>query len=88
MTYLPSGTALSGVTVAGTKELAEENLRRRGLSFQNTSNAPIRLTEDGTDAAADRGYLVEPGETFIVNTNRRVSIYCNTAGNGYAATEW
>ncbi len=84
---LPTGTNRSGVTVAGAKTLAPYNLRRQSLTIQNTSDADMRIREDGTDASATSGFLVVSGAAVDVDTNQRISVWCAVAGKPYEATE-
>lgn len=87
---LPSGTDRSGaITTGGTAQLvAPVNASRRGLTFQNTSDTEMRVTENGSNATATTGYQVLPGGRINISTNRAISVICATAGKTYAATEW
>lgn len=85
---LPNGNPLDGVTVAGNKQLVPANASRRGLTFQNTSDTEMRVTENGTAATSTTGYQLAPGGKFTASTNRAINVYCATAGKAYAATEW
>lgn len=87
---LPAGTDRSGsVTTGGTAQLiAAVNTSRRGLTFQNTSDTEMRITESGSAATATTGYLVAPGGRVNISTNRAISMFCATAGKTYAATEF
>lgn len=88
--YLPAGTDRSGsVTAGGTAQLiANTNTNRRGLTFQNTSDTEMRVTENGSAATATTGYLVAPGGRISISTNRAISMFCATTGKTFAATEW
>lgn len=89
-TALPGGTDRSGsVTTGGTAQLiAAVNTARRGLTFQNTSDTEMRITESGSAATATTGYLVAPGGRVNISTNRAISMFCATTGKTFAATEW
>lgn len=87
---LPAGTDRSGsVTTGGTAQLiAAVNTARRGLTFQNTSDTEMRITESGSAATPTTGYLVTPGGRVNISTNRAISMFCATTGKTFAATEW
>lgn len=89
-TALPAGTDRSGsVTTGGTAQLiAAVNTNRRGLTFQNTSDTEMRVTENGSAATATTGYLVASGGRISVSTNRAISMFCAATGKTFAATEW
>ncbi|GEM_PF-5675776 len=88
--YLPAGTDRSGsVTTGGTAQLiANTNANRRGLTFQNTSDTEMRITENGSAATATNGYQVAPGGRISISTNRAISMFCATTGKTFAATEF
>lgn len=88
MSFLEAGYDRGGVTVAGAKDVAAANENRRGLTFQNTSDTEMRLTETGVNATAATGYKVASGQAVNVSTNMRVSVYCAVAGKTYATTEF
>lgn len=89
-TALPAGTDRSGsITAANTaQDVAPANPSRVGLTFQNTSDTVMRLAENGSDASASNGYSVAAGASVNVSTNRRISVFCATAGKTFAATEY
>ncbi len=86
---LPSGTDRSGtITTANTaQDVAPANPTRVGMTFQNTSDTAMRLTESGADATATTGFVIAPGQAVNVSTNKRISVFCATAGKSFAATE-
>lgn len=88
-TVLPAGADRSGsIATAGTaQDVAAQNTARQGLTFQNTSDTDMRLTENGVTATATTGFLVKPGSGVNVSTNRRISVWCASAGKTFAATE-
>lgn len=86
--FLEAGANRGGVTVAGAKDVAAANDSRRGLTFQNTSDVEMWLTETNVDAASGVGYKIKPSEAVNVSTNMRVSVWCGTVGKTYAATEF
>jgi len=88
MGFLEAGTDRGGVTVAGAKDVAAARETRRGLTFQNTSDTEMRLTETGLIASANTGFKIAPGASVNISTNMRVSVYCASAGKTYAATEF
>lgn len=87
MKSLPAGADRGGVTVAGAKEIAAENIYRKYLTFQNTSDTAMRVTENGVPATATTGYLIAPGAAANIGTYKAVSVYCSVAGKTYASTE-
>lgn len=89
-TALPAGTDRSGAIAAGgvAQDVSAANASRQGLTFQNTSDTVMRLTENGADAAAATGYSVAAGASVNVSTNRRISVFCAVAGKTFAATEY
>lgn len=88
MSFLEGGADRGGVTVAGAKDVAAANDIRRGLTFQNTSDTEMRVTETDDDATASTGYLVAAGVSVNISTNMRVSVYCADADKTFAATEY
>lgn len=88
MRFLESGTDRGGVTVVGAKDVAAARETRRGLTFQNTSDTEMRLTETNVTATASTGFKVAAGQAVNISTNMRVSVYCASAGKTYAATEF
>lgn len=88
-TALPAGTDRSGsINVGGTRQqVAAANANRRGLTFQNTSDTEMRVTENGVNATATTGYQVSAGGRFTASTNRAIDVFCATAGKTYACTE-
>ena len=87
---LPEGTDRSGsITAANVaQDVAPANSNRVGLTFQNTSDTAMRLTESGNDATASNGYLIGAGVSVNVSTNKRVSVFCTLAGKTFSATEY
>lgn len=88
---LPAGSGLSGsITTGGVAQtVATANANRRGLTFQNTSDTEMRVTESGAAATATTGYLVAAGGgMFRASTNRAISVFCATTGKTFAGTEW
>lgn len=87
---LPNGVDRSGsITTGGTaQDVAPANAARQGLTIQNTSDTPMRVTENGADATSATGYLLAAGAALNVSTNKRVSIFCATTGKSFAATEY
>jgi hypothetical protein len=88
MQFLEAGINRGGVTIAGAKDVAAANDSRRGLTFQNTSDTDMWLTETNVNAAVGTGYKVAAGVAVNIATNMRVSVYCASAGKTYAATEF
>lgn len=88
-TTLPGGTDRSGsiITANTAQDVALANTARVGMTFQNTSDTVMRLTESGTDATAKTGFSVGAGQAVNVSTNKRISVFCATAGKSFAATE-
>jgi hypothetical protein len=86
--FLEAGRDRSGITTIGAATVAPANEQRRGLTFQNTSDTEMRLTETDADATAATGYKIAPGQAVNISTNMRVSVYCAVAGKTYAATEY
>jgi hypothetical protein len=87
---LPATTDRSGsITTGGTAQtVAAANANRIGLTFQNTSDTEMRVTENGTTATAATGYLVAAGQFIRVNSNKAISVFCATTGKTFAATEF
>ncbi len=84
---LTAGVDRSGVTVAGAADVAAANANRLELILQNTSDAEMRVTENGVTATATTGFKLLAGLTVKVSTSNRISVYCATAGKTFAATE-
>jgi len=86
---LPAGTDRSGsITTAATAQtVANANASRTALTFQNTSDTVMRLTESGNAATATTGFLVGAGQGVNVSTNKLVSVYCAAANKTFSATE-
>jgi hypothetical protein len=87
---LPATTDRSGtITLGGTAQnVAAANASRQALTFQNTSDTEMRVTENGTAATATTGYQVTAGQYLRINSNKAVSVFCATTGKTFAATEW
>lgn len=86
---LSAGTDRSGTitTANAAQQVAPANASRMALTFQNTSDTAMRVTESGIAATATTGYLVGPGQGINVSTNRAISVFCTVAGKTFAATE-
>jgi len=89
-TALPAGTDRSGtITTGGTaQQVAAANPSRVGITFQNTSDTVMYLSENGTAASATNGYQLAAGAPVNVSTNRAISVFCATTGKTFAATEY
>lgn len=85
---LPAGADRSSSSAAGAQSIAAANTSRKGLTFQNTSDTEMRVTESGTPASGTTGYQILPGGRFTASTNKAISVYCASAGKTFAATEW
>lgn len=87
---LPATTDRSGsITLGGTAQnVAALLATRKGLTFQNTSDTEMRVTESGVAATAATGFLVAVGASFHAKSNKAISVFCATTGKTYAATEW
>ncbi len=86
---LPDGTDRSGTitTAATAQQVAPANVTRTALTFQNTSDTAMRLTESGTAATATTGFIVSAGQGVNISTNKSISVYCAAAGKTFSATE-
>ena len=79
------------ITTGGTAQvLAAANASRTGLTVQNThASADLWLTEDGTTTAAlNTGYKLAAGAAAKISTQKSISIWGNTTGQTFAATEY
>ncbi|HEX8418524.1 MAG TPA: hypothetical protein VF638_00770 [Sphingomonas sp.] len=77
------------ITTANTAQtVAPLNATRSGMTFQNTSDTAMRLTENGVDATATTGYLIAAGAAVNISTSDKVSVFCTVAGKTFAATEY
>lgn len=87
---LPATTDRSGsITLGGTAQnVAAANASRRGLTFQNTSDTEMRVTENGVAATATTGFIVPTNSTLHIRSNKLISVFCATTGKTFAATEW
>lgn len=87
---LPDGIARSGsITTGGTAQtVAPANPGRHGMTFQNTSDTDMYITEDGTTASASNGYKIGAGIGINISTNKVISVFCVTTGKTFAATEF
>jgi hypothetical protein len=83
--YDRSGSIAAGGTA---QQVAAANPQRVGLTFQNTSDTLMRLTENGTPASATSGYSVAAGVAVNVSTADAVSVFCATTGKTFSATEY
>lgn len=90
MDFLYTGVSRRGsISVAGVaQDVAPNNPVRRGLTFQNTSDTTMRLTETGEDASDTVGYKVAAGQAVNISTGSRVSVWCSVADKTYEATEF
>lgn len=88
MPFLEAGEDRGGVTIAGDTQVAAANDTRRGLTFQNTSDTDMRVTEHGGAATAATGYLIKASQAVNISTNLAVHVYCAAAGKTFAATEF
>jgi uncharacterized protein (DUF2345 family) len=89
-TALPAGTNRSGsITTGGTaQDVAAANTSRIGMTFQNTSDTVMSLTESGVTATATNGYSIAAGQAINISTSNRISVFCATTGKTFAATEY
>jgi hypothetical protein len=89
-TALGAGTDRSGsITAGGTaQDVAAANTSRIGMTFQNTSDTVMWLTESGTTATVGTGYQIIAGAAVNISTNKRISVICATIGKTFAATEY
>lgn len=88
---LPAGVGIGGTitTPSVVQTVAGANASRAGLTFQNTSDTNMWISEDGNDPAiGTSGYLVEPSQCVSINTNKIVKLICATGGKTFAATEF
>ncbi len=90
-----SGLLYQGVNRGGTittggvsQAVAPINRARRGLTFQNTSDTDMWLTETGIVAAVGTGFKLTAGSSADVNTNQAVNVFCITTGKTFGATEY
>ncbi len=85
---LTGGTNKSGtITSASVSQLvAAENSNRIKFSFQNTSDTPMYLSEDG-EPASILSYQILPNGTAEINTYYAINVFCSAAGKTFAATE-
>lgn len=89
-TALPAGTDRSGsITAANTsQQVAPANTSRVGLTFQNTSDTNMYLSENGSPASASNGYVIVPNGSVNVSTNKQINVFCTVAGKTFASTEY
>jgi hypothetical protein len=76
------------IAVAGAMQVvAAANDGRKRMTFQNTSDADMRLSETDEPASETNGYIVGPREAVEISTNRSVTVWCASAGKTFEATE-
>jgi len=89
-TFLYQGVSRGGsITAGGTPQtVAAANKSRRGITFQNTSDTDMWLTETGETPAVGTGFKITAGASAEVTTNQIIKVYCVTTGKTFAATEY
>lgn len=89
MRALGNGTDRSGQTGAANtiKEVAPTNRDRRGLTFQNVSDADMWLTQTDIDPAVDVGFKLVPYQGMEMSTSQSVRVFSTGANKKFAATE-
>ena len=87
-TLTPGRDRSGSIAQAGVaQQVAPANDARLAMSFQNTSDTDMRLTESGVAASAANGFLIGPGDLVEIETTRAISVFCASAGKTFASTE-
>lgn len=86
---LPPGTDRSGnITTASTsQQVAAAQANRVRMTFQNTSDTDMYLTDTGITASVTSGYKVRPNVIVEIDTNQAVNVFCAASGKTFVASE-
>lgn len=81
------------IALADTSQnVMDANPDRAGWLFQNLSQAPMRISEIGGDAAGAGAFVVQPFGVFpppgMPVTLSAITVSCEVEGEAYTAREW